>query len=1006
MNRGVSAGNACASCSGAAFASSSCHHRSRSFQAMSLPPRLTTRTCSTVSVPAPVRASSTAGLSGETAPRRHPPSAVTTSFAPASSMRGAEALRAEAAEDDGVHRADAGDGEHRDDGLGDERHVDDHAVALLDAEVGQHVRGAVHLGGELRVGDAAGVAGGALEVDRDPVPVAGADVAVEAVLGDVELAVVEPPGERGVGPVERPGERCPPVQQAACLVGPEGLTVGGAAACRSSRRRRRRRRPRWGRRWGRRRGVRRPGSVWTSVVLSRRCGRGAVGDYPSVGAPQRPGRAPLGHPVAGVAEHGCSWGTVVPAGLVSGGTGRIPPIHRCQGGTSSPNRCRLFFLSDGCRGVLRAGSQRSACWCRTVDRPVHALVADVAPSGRARDGAAFCGQGRETVARRADGAGAERGTGFRRGVQNPPLVWMLAATNKGAQTADTRARRRPTVVAMHRHRAELPRSRRSPDGGLPLDRVAAGSSPPAVPVRRPPAAHLASVVDEPFLRGVHRLPTRGRRAVDAAAFEELAALVTDAATTDVLVVGGRGTWVDRGRGLERVPPDLPERRVRALAAELVALGGRHVDETTPCADVRHGDGVRVHVVLAPVSVGGNRTVGAAPVAGPTDLASLERRGAFRAVPRAVLERAVAERRNVLVTGATGSGKTTVLAAMLAAVPHDERIVTVEDVAELRVDHPHVVALEARQANAEGVGAIGLDRLVREALRMRPDRLVVGECRGAEVRELLSALNTGPRRRCGDAARQRPAGRRGPARGPRCTRRARAGGARPSGGERGGPRRAPRTHGVEAGSRRGGLLRGRRRRSARRASGRGRRPGVTDRSAARRGPPGRGPGTDDASAAARVLDRVAVLVAAGVPAPRAWALVGGRPASAGPAWRDVRVVLDVAARSGGPSAEGAPRALGRDAQERRGGPGGVRVALAGPRTSARVVLALPLLGLGLGWAWDAGAAEVLLTRPVGWACSALAAGLVAVGRRWSRLLVLRAVPDGRIPGSSWTRGRWR
>lgn len=295
---------------------------------------------------------------------------------------------------------------------------------------------------------------------------------------------------------------------------------------------------------------------------------------------------------------------------------------------------------------------------------------------------------------------------------------------------------------MHRHRAELPRSRRSPDGGLPLDRVAAGSSPPAVPVRRPPAAHLASVVDEPFLPGVHRLPTRGRRAVDAAAFEELAALVTDAATTDVLVVGGRGTWVDRGRGLERVPPDLPERRVRALAAELVALGGRHVDETTPCADVRHGDGVRVHVVLAPVSVGGTALSVRLPSPDRPTLASLERRGAFRAVPRAVLERAVAERRNVLVTGATGSGKTTVLAAMLEAVPHDERIVTVEDVAELRVDHPHVVALEARQANAEGVGAIGLDRLVREALRMRPDRLVVGECRGAEVRELLSALNTG------------------------------------------------------------------------------------------------------------------------------------------------------------------------------------------------------------------------------------------------------------------------
>ena len=109
---------------------------------------------------------------------------------------------------------------------------------------------------------------------------------------------------------------------------------------------------------------------------------------------------------------------------------------------------------------------------------------------------------------------------------------------------------------------------------------------------------------------------------------------------------------------------------------------------------------------------------------------------------ALVRAAVARRTNVLITGAAGTGKTTLLGAMLAEAPAGERIVLIEDVGELRVDHPHVISMEARQPNIEGAGAIGLERLVREALRMRPDRLILGECRGGEIRELLSALNTG------------------------------------------------------------------------------------------------------------------------------------------------------------------------------------------------------------------------------------------------------------------------
>jgi pilus assembly protein CpaF len=222
-------------------------------------------------------------------------------------------------------------------------------------------------------------------------------------------------------------------------------------------------------------------------------------------------------------------------------------------------------------------------------------------------------------------------------------------------------------------------------------------------------------------------------------------LAVDGTVTDVLAIGDMGTWVDRGSGLTRSAILLPEDRLRALATRLVALGGRHVDETTPFADVDLGDGVRVHAVLAPVCTAGTALSIRLPRVRRLDLDDLAELGFFDGrIPRSFVGRLVAERKNVLVSGATGSGKTTLLGAMLAAADPAERIITIEDVAELRVDHPHVVGLQARQANAEGTGSIDLARLVRESLRMRPDRLVVGECRGAEIRDLMVALNTGHR----------------------------------------------------------------------------------------------------------------------------------------------------------------------------------------------------------------------------------------------------------------------
>jgi len=223
----------------------------------------------------------------------------------------------------------------------------------------------------------------------------------------------------------------------------------------------------------------------------------------------------------------------------------------------------------------------------------------------------------------------------------------------------------------------------------------------------------------------------------------LAGWIADPEVTDVFVNGAGGVFVDRGEGAEPVPGwHADEREVRELAVALIALGGRHLDEATPCVDVRVEHGIRIHAVLPPVAASGTTVSVRIPRTADVDLDGLQGRGMFGPDVRDRLEALVAERANVLLSGAGGAGKTTLLGALLGRAPHSERIVTVEDVAELRIDHPHHVRLESRQPNLEGAGGIGLARLVREALRMRPDRLVVGECRGEEVRELLSALNTG------------------------------------------------------------------------------------------------------------------------------------------------------------------------------------------------------------------------------------------------------------------------
>lgn len=285
------------------------------------------------------------------------------------------------------------------------------------------------------------------------------------------------------------------------------------------------------------------------------------------------------------------------------------------------------------------------------------------------------------------------------------------------------------------------------DAGL-VDRVRArlvgsGAAPTAAAVAR-------ALREEGGLRGdAELLEVLRRLQSEIAGAGPLDPLLADPAVTDVLVNGPEEVWVDRGQGLVRTAVRFAdEAAVRRLAQRLVAPTGRRLDDSQPWVDARLAHGVRLHAVLPPVSP-----------AGTCLSLRLARRATFglgelvtaRTLPpdgADLLVRLVRLRAAFLVTGGTGTGKTTLLSALLSCAEPGERQLLVEDAGELAPDHPHVVRLEARPANVEGAGAVELRDLVRQALRMRPDRLVVGEVRGPEVADLLSALNTGHEGGCG------------------------------------------------------------------------------------------------------------------------------------------------------------------------------------------------------------------------------------------------------------------
>jgi pilus assembly protein CpaF len=230
---------------------------------------------------------------------------------------------------------------------------------------------------------------------------------------------------------------------------------------------------------------------------------------------------------------------------------------------------------------------------------------------------------------------------------------------------------------------------------------------------------------------------------EAIGYGPLEELLADAAITEIMVVDPETIYVERGRNIERTTSRFTdEESVRAVLERIVTPLGRRIDESSPMLDARLPDGSRVNAIIRPLALRGTCITIRKFPSRPLEMNDLVTFGSLNPRIARFLQRSVAARKNILVSGGTGSGKTTLLNVLSAAISGRERIVTIEDSAELRLMQPHVVSLEGRPPNMEGRGEVTIRDLVRNAMRMRPDRIVVGECRGGEALDMLQAMNTG------------------------------------------------------------------------------------------------------------------------------------------------------------------------------------------------------------------------------------------------------------------------
>ncbi len=266
---------------------------------------------------------------------------------------------------------------------------------------------------------------------------------------------------------------------------------------------------------------------------------------------------------------------------------------------------------------------------------------------------------------------------------------------------------------------------------------------------RVPASELSGEVRDLVGEEAALLGTGDRAAIEARIVRDtvglgpLEELLADPSVEEVMVNGPDSVYVERGGRIEPAGVSFPdEEELRNAIERILAPLGRRIDELSPMVDARLADGSRVNVVIPPLAIDGPalsiRRFGANRP-GPAELVEL---GTLTPAQCELLEDAVAGRRSVLVSGGTGSGKTTLLNALSSFIAPGERVVTIEDAAELRLQQSHVVRLESRPASVEGRGEVTVRDLLRNALRMRPDRIVIGEVRGPEALDLLTALNTG------------------------------------------------------------------------------------------------------------------------------------------------------------------------------------------------------------------------------------------------------------------------